>query len=290
MRFSMVRASWLARLLTAFVLAAALSGCSTSETITTVVAPASEMGPKYAAYVVDAGSGRVLYDYAGGAPRYPASLTKMMTLYMLFEAIESGRLTLATPLPVSAYAASQAPSKLGLKPGQAIAVDDAIRALCVKSANDVAVVVAEALAGSEPEFARQMTVRARQIGLTSTTFRNASGLPDPAQVTTARDMAALGLALKRRFPQRFAYFGQTSFAYSGKAIRGHNKLIGSVRGVNGIKTGYIRASGFNVVTSVDDAGRRLIVVMMGGKTADARNAHVRDLIGRYLPETRRVGS
>ncbi|MGD9912755.1 MAG: D-alanyl-D-alanine carboxypeptidase family protein [Rhizobiaceae bacterium] len=245
--------------------------------------PTSE---KYAAIVVDAGSGAMLYQVNANAQRYPASLTKMMTLYLLFEAIDSGRVRLSDEIPVSDRARGQAPSKLGFKKGQTVDVESAIRALAVKSANDVAVAVGEFLAGSEEAFAVAMTGKARALGMSGTSFRNASGLPDEGQRTTARDMAVLGMALQRRFPNYYRYFSATEFNFHGKSIRGHNELLSTVRGVDGIKTGYIRASGFNIVTSVARGGKRLVVVVMGGETARARNAHVQELIERYLPDGR----
>ncbi len=189
----------------------------------------------------------MLYQTAAEAPRYPASLTKMMTLYLLFEAMESGRVSKTTLIPVSDYARSRPPTKIGFKRGDSIDVETAILAVVTKSANDVAVAIAEYLGGSEDNFAAMMTAKARQIGMRSTTFRNASGLPDPGQMTTARDMALLGVALRKRFPQYFPYFSVKNFSYRGRTIRGHNELIGGVDGVDGIKTGYTRASGYNVV-------------------------------------------
>ena len=223
----------------------------------------------------------MLYSVNAHAPRYPASLTKMMTLFLLFEAMESGRVDLDTMIPVSEYAASRPPSKLKLRAGDQIDVLTAIRALSVKSANDVAVAVGEFLGGTEERFAAMMTAKARSIGMSGTTFRNASGLHNPEQVTTARDMALLGITLRRRFPDKFRYFSATGFDFRGKTIRGHNDLIGRVEGVDGIKTGYVRASGFNIVTSVRANGKSLVVVVMGGQTARMRNAEVEGLIATY---------
>jgi len=270
-----------ARGFVALLLAAALAACTTAPEPRIIRAPTST---KYAALVVDAGSGRMLYEANSSATRYPASLTKMMTLYLLFEAIDTGRISKATEIPVSDHARGQPPSKLGFKKNQTIDVESAIRALCVKSANDVAVAVAEYLGGSEDAFAGMMTAKARALGMNGTVFRNASGLPDDGQRTTARDMAVLGMALQRRFPHHYPYFSATQFAYRGKMVQGHNELLKSMRGVDGIKTGYIRASGYNIVTSVARGGRRLIVVVMGGDSARARNAHVAELIERYLPD------
>ncbi len=262
-----------------FLLALALAACTTASE-RPIVRPVST---KYAALVVDAASGKTLYEANSTQARFPASLTKMMTLYLLFEAIDSGRVGKQTMIPVSDRARRQPPSKLGFKAGQAIDVEAAVRALCVKSANDVAVAVAEFLGGSEEQFAAAMTAKARSLGMTGTVFRNASGLPDDGQRTTARDMAVLGMALQRRFPHHYGYFSATQFTFNGKNVRGHNELLTSVRGVDGIKTGYIKASGFNIVTSVQRGGKGLIVVVMGGDTARARNAHVAELIERFLP-------
>ncbi len=275
------------------MMALLLAACSTSEALQTTTPSASALDlsatGKYAAVVVDGSNGQVLYSANASAPRYPASLTKMMTLYMLFEAMQQGRVTNATPIPVSAYAASRPPSKLGVRPGDSIPAISAIQALCTKSANDVAVAVAEYLGGSEEQFAAMMTTRARQLGMTGTTFQNASGLPDAGQRTTARDMALLGMALRQRFPSQYGYFSARDFAYRGRMVRGHNDLLGRVHGVDGIKTGYIRASGYNIVTSVNADGRKLVVVVMGGATAKARNAEVEALIVRYLPQASRPG-
>ena len=268
-----------------FLVLALVAACSTSGTLE-LPPPTVPTSPKYASIVVDAGSGTVLYSANADQPRYPASLTKMMTVYMLFEALETGRISRGTLIPVSDYARGRPPTKLGFKRGQSVDVDTAIRALVVKSANDVAVAVAEYLGGSEEQFAQMMTAKARQLGMRATTFRNASGLPDGQQRTTARDMAVLGIALRRRFPAQYGYFSSTSFSYNGRTIRGHNDLIDSVDGVDGIKTGYIRASGYNVATSVNRNGRRLVVVVMGGESSKSRNAHVEELIARFLPAAR----
>ena len=234
--------------------------------------------PPYASIVVDGNTGATLQATNADSPRHPASLTKMMTLYMLFERLEAGKIKLNSELPVSAHAASQAPSKLGLKPGETIQVETAIRAVVTKSANDVAVIIGEALGGDEPSFARMMTAKARSLGMTQTTYRNASGLPDDAQITTARDQALLGRALQDRFPNYFHYFSTRAFAFRGRTIRGHNRLLGSVDGVDGIKTGYVNASGFNIVTSVNRNKRHIVAAVFGGRTASARDARVRGLI------------
>jgi D-alanyl-D-alanine carboxypeptidase len=240
-----------------------------------------------ASIVVDHKTGKVLYSSNADAQRYPASLTKMMTLYLLFEAIESGRTSLDSKIKMSAFAASQPPSKLGVKAGRTIVVRDAILALVTRSANDVATAIAEHISGSEKAFAQAMTSRARELGMSKTTFRNAHGLPNSAQVTTARDMATLGRALQDHFPQYFSYFATKSFAWAGSRIGNHNRLLGRVEGVNGIKTGYTRASGYNLVTSVDRDGRQIVAVVLGGDTGKARDARMAELIKKYLPKASR---
>ena len=234
--------------------------------------------PAYASIVVDVNSGKVMEQTNADNPRHPASLTKMMTLYLLFERLEGGKMKLSTELEASEHAAEQAPSKLGLKPGESIDVDSAIKAIVTKSANDVAVVVAEALGTSEPEFAKLMTAKARELGMTHTTYHNASGLPDDRQITTARDQSILARALQDRFPKYFHYFSTRAFVYHGKAMRNHNHLLGRINGVNGIKTGYIHAAGFNIVTSVNRGNHRIVAVVFGGRTAGWRDARVRSLI------------
>ncbi len=238
--------------------------------------------PPYASMVYDVNSGRVLEATHGDALRHPASVTKVMTLYMLFEQLETGRFKLTTELPVSREAASQSPSKLGLRPGDTIAVEDAIKALVTKSANDVAVVVAEAIGGEEERFAAMMTRKARTIGMKRTTFRNASGLPNPSQWTTARDLVTLGRAIQDRFPRYYHYFGTRNFAFEGRAYRNHNRLLGQIEGVDGIKTGYTRASGFNLLTSAKADGRHLITVVLGGRSGRARDAQVANLIENHM--------
>lgn len=265
---------------------ASAAGCTTRETLavnTRAVAPLPE---KYAEIVVDASTGATLHEVSSSKPRYPASLTKMMTLYLLFEALDNGRVTPATVIPVSAFAAGQAPSKLGLKAGQTIDVDTAIRAIAVKSANDVACAVGEYLSGSEPAFAAAMTAKARALGMASTTFRNASGLHDPAQVTTARDMALLGIRLRHDFPNHFDYFALRSFTYNGRFVRGHNRTLDTIPGASGIKTGYTKASGFNLVTSVERTGRLVIAVVMGEDTAQIRDQRMAGLVAQYMGAAR----
>ena len=243
---------------------------------------ADTYNPPYAAIVVDARSGAVLHQSAADSPRHPASLTKIMTLYLLFERLDSGRITLDTPLEVSEHAASQAPTKLGLKPGSTIRVEDAIKGLVTKSANDAAVVVAETLGGSEEDFARSMTRKAHTLGMRHTVYRNASGLPDEEQVTTARDQALLGIAIQERFPKHYRYFSLASFVYRGRAMANHNRLLGRVEGVDGIKTGYTRSSGFNLVTSVKRGAKRIVAVVLGGRSGRARDARMRDLIDSHI--------
>jgi D-alanyl-D-alanine carboxypeptidase len=240
--------------------------------------------PRHAVIVVDANSGQVLHSEDADGIRHPASLAKMMTLYILFGDIEAGRLSLDDPLPVSAHAAGQPASKLGLRAGEMIPVRAAIEAIAVRSANDAAVVVAEAIAGSEPAFAARMTTKARELGMRRTRFTNASGLPDPQQVTTARDMAILARALQTRFPGHYAVFSRREMAWAGRTHDNTNKLIGVVDGVDGIKTGYIRASGYNLVASARRGDDRVIVIVMGGKSGDTRDAEVAALIDEYLPE------
>src|ERR1019366_3610495 len=241
-------------------------------------AAAESYEPSASSIVVDANSGAVMQATNADSPRHPASLTKIMTLYLLFERLEGGKIKLSTEMQASAHAAAQAPSKLGLKPGESIRVETAIRAIVTKSANDVAVIVAEALAGDEPDFARLMTAKARALGMTHTAYYNASGLPDDKQITTARDQAVLGRAIHDRFPQYYRYFATRTFEFRGEEMRNHNHLLGSVPGVDGIKTGYIHESGFNIVTSVQRDNRHLVAVVFGGRTANARDAHVRSLI------------
>jgi D-alanyl-D-alanine carboxypeptidase len=232
----------------------------------------------YADIVVDANSGTVLHSTNPDAQRHPASLTKIMTLYLLFEQLEAGELKLDSQLKVSSEAAGQAPTKLGLKPGSTLAVEDAIKGMVTRSANDAAVVVAEAIAGDEGDFAKLMTRKARALGMSRTVYRNASGLPDDDQITTARDQATLGRAIQERFPRYYKYFSIRSFTFRGNSIGNHNNLLGRVDGVDGIKTGYIRASGFNLVTSVHRGNRYLVAVVMGGGSAGSRDARMRELI------------
>jgi D-alanyl-D-alanine carboxypeptidase len=262
---------------TGIFLASATAGEATAKR-----APASVYAPPYAAMVVDAKTGRILHAENPDALRHPASVTKVMTLYLLFEQMNRGRMSLDTELKVSAFAAHQAPSKLALSPGDTIRVEDAIKALITKSANDVAVVVAENIAGSEQAFARLMTQKARALGMSKTVFRNASGLPDAAQVTTARDLITLGRAIQDRFPREYGYFSTRIFNFDGDSYSNHNKLLGRVEGVDGIKTGFTRMSGFNLLTSVRHEGRQLVAVVLGGRSGPSRDRIMADLIEANL--------
>ena len=254
-----------------------------------VLAGTASANSKYAGIVIDAKTGKTLYASGADSQRYPASLTKMMTLYMMFEAIDSGWMSKKTRIRMSKNAAAEQPSKLGILAGQTISAEQAIYALVTKSANDVSTAVAEHLGGSESAFARQMTSKARSMRMSKTTFRNAHGLPNSRQKTTARDMARLGLALRDHFPHHYHYFSTRSFKYGKARYGNHNRLLGAVSGVDGIKTGYTRASGFNLVTSVRKNGRSIVAVVMGGKTGVSRNAQMKKLIARYLPKASRRG-
>lgn len=226
---------------------------------------------QYSAIVIDAKTGEMLHAVEPDAVSYPASLTKMMTVFLAFEAIDAGRLTLDDELSVSAFAASQSPTRLGLAPGKMIRLEDAIKALITKSANDIAVVIAEALAGSEAEFATRMTAKARRLGMAQTAFRNASGLPNPDQISTVRDMARLSRALLTQYPHHYHYFSTAAFEFGGHSYHNHNRLLTRYDGVDGIKTGYTHASGFNLAASVERDGRRLIGVVFGGPSAKWRD-------------------
>ncbi len=239
--------------------------------------------PKAASLVMDAYSGRVLYSNNADTQCYPASLTKVMTLYLLFEKMEQGSITLNTRMPVSSHAAAQAPSRLGVKVGGTIRVEDAILALVTKSANDVAVVIAEYLGGTEKNFATQMSAKAKSLGMNRTRYMNASGLPNKSQLTTARDQATLAKRIQVDFPQYYSYFSTPSFAWDGHVIKNHNHLLGKYEGVNGLKTGYTAASGFNLTTSVRRDGKSLIGVVLGGKTARARDAQMVTILDRAMP-------
>lgn len=233
---------------------------------------------KYAALVVEAKTGKIIFERYGQSRRYPASLTKMMTLYLTFQALESGRIRLDTPLRVSKKAARQQPSKLGVKAGKTIRVYDAIMSLVTQSANDIAVVLAENLAGSTHNFGRLMTKQARALGMKRTVFKNPSGLPDKNQFSTAHDMAKLGYALIYHYPGFYPYFSRTSFNYKGKTYRNHNHLMKRFRGMDGIKTGYINAAGFNLVASAERGGKRLIGVVFGGRKTKTRDKHMEKIL------------
>src|SRR6202043_2296003 len=234
--------------------------------------------------VIDVETGRVLSEMNADAITYPASLTKMMTLYLTFEALNSGRLGLDQYLPVSSEAASKSPTKLHLVPGDSVQVHDLILGIVTKSANDAAAVLAEGLAGSEPAFADRMTAKARQLGMTSTVYRNASGLPDPEQRTTARDVAQLALALYHDFPREYRYFATRQFLFRGRLIVTHNHLLDWYEGADGIKTGYIGASGFNLAASAVRNGHRLIGVIMGGRSAGSRDREMAVLLDQGFAE------
>jgi D-alanyl-D-alanine carboxypeptidase len=239
--------------------------------------------PPYSAIVIDENSGQVLYDEHADEPRHPASITKIMTLYLLFEQLGAGTLKLDTPLRVSSFASLQPPTKLGLKSDHTVTVEDAIKALVTESANDVAVVVSEAIGGSEAEFAKLMTKKAKALGMMSTTYVNSSGLPADEQTTTARDPALLGRAIQEHFPAYYHYFATRSFRYHGREMQNHNALLGEVEGVDGIKTGYTEASGYNLVASVHRKEKHLVAVVLGGTSKGMRNVRMRELIARYIP-------
>lgn len=236
------------------------------------------IAPPFSHIVMDANSGRVIEALKPDELRHPASLTKIMTLYLLFEQLEAGNLKLRSPLPISSHAASRPPTKLGLVPGHTLAVEDAIKGMVTRSANDAAVVVGEAIGGSEQAFAEMMTRKAHALGMTHTVYYNASGLPDDRQVTTARDQAILGRAIERRFPRYYKYFSTNAFYFRGRPIYNHNHLLHEVAGVDGIKTGYTRASGYNLVTSVKRSGRHIVAVVLGGRSSRSRDAFMRGLI------------
>ncbi|MGN6097618.1 MAG: SPOR domain-containing protein [Bosea sp. (in: a-proteobacteria)] len=240
--------------------------------------------PPYAAMVVDVKSGRTLHAVNADAPRIPASLTKVMTLYLLFEQMERGRLDMDSELKVSSYAASQPPTKLGLRAGTMLSVGDAIRSMITLSANDASVVVAENIAGSEDAFAEMMTRKARSLGMSSTRFYNPHGLPhSPPNLTTARDLTILARAIQERFPRYFPLFQTRAFQYGSRTIRGHNRLLGKVEGVDGIKTGYTRASGFNLMTSAKSDGHQIVSVVLGGRSGASRDKIMTDLVLANLP-------
>ncbi|MGE4064808.1 MAG: D-alanyl-D-alanine carboxypeptidase [Rhodospirillaceae bacterium] len=244
------------------------------------LAHAAGVNGRYATIVMEAGTNRVLYATNPDELRHPASMTKMMTLLMLFEALERGEVAMDTKMRVSKHAATRPPTKLGLKARSTIAVEDAINALIILSANDAASVVAEHLGGTESKFGQMMTQRAHALGMTSTVFRNASGLPDPKQVSTARDMATLSLALINNFPQHYAAFSRGEFTFRGVTYRTHNRLLNAYEGADGLKTGFINSSGFNLAASAKRDGHRVVAVTFGGATAANRDRHVADLLDR----------
>lgn len=254
-----------------------------------LAASAAASDSRYAAYVIDAKTGQVLFAKNADKRRFPASLTKMMTIYLLFEAMKTGRVSPQTQIPVSARAAAEPPTKLGVRAGGSVSVDTAIKSLVTRSANDIATAVAEYLGGSEDGFARMMTNKARQLGMTGTQYRNAHGLPNPNHWSTARDQAILGIALREHFPQYYRYFSVRSFQFGKQSIHSHNRLLGKLEGSDGIKTGYTRASGFNIATSVQRDGRSIVVVVMGGSSAASRDQHVAALVREYFPKASRKG-
>lgn len=276
-------AGFLAKVLTILSMAIAIVA------VDSVNAEAEAANPKYAGIVVDARTGNVLYSENADRLQYPASLTKMMTLYMTFEALEQGRIRLDTPVPFSAHAAAQAPTKLGVRAGSTITVEQGILGLVTLSANDAATALGEMLGGSEDRFAQMMTAKAHALGMTRTTYRNANGLPNTAQMTTARDQARLGIALRQHFPQYYGYFNTHAFKFGNRVIRSHNRLVGSVRGVDGIKTGYTRAAGFNLVSSLQADGKSIVGVVLGGASTPARDSQMRKLLATYMPKASTSG-
>ena len=252
----------------------------------TLLAFPSVCNAKYASFVIDSVSGQVRHSVNANTRNYPASLTKLMTLYLLFEAIEKKKFNLNSKLKVSYRASNQPASRLGLKPGQTISVREAIHALIIKSANDVATVVAEALAGNERRFALLMTAKARKLGMSRTIFRNASGLSHRGQMSTAKDMAKLTLHLINQHPKYYHYFSKKVFTFRGKRYRSHNKVLRHFPGAEGMKTGYIRASGYNLITTAKRDGHRLVGVIFGGNSARARDRHMKSLLNRAYAKVR----
>ena len=242
----------------------------------------SSANAKYASFIINENTKRVYHNSNADTRNYPASLTKIMTLYMIFDALKSKKISMNTKFKVSRKATRQPPSKLNLSAGSTILVKHAIFALITKSANDVATVVAENLGKSERNFAKLMTKKAKKLGMKRTTFKNASGLPNRAQLSTARDMATLGMAIRRDHPKFFKLFKTKSFVYKGIKYSNHNNLLGSYSGTDGIKTGYTNASGFNLVASVERNGQRIIGVVFGGKKARSRDKHMIKLLNRYF--------
>lgn len=240
--------------------------------------------PNFSAIVIDANSGRTLYGVNEDAPRHPASITKVMTLYLLFEQMDKGRVSLDTSLQVSTHAAGQSPTKLGVPAGSTVSVDTAIKAIVTRSANDMAVTVAENLAGDEVTFARLMTEKAHSLGMNHTYYHNASGLPDMRQITTARDLTILGRAIHDRFPRYYRFFSTPSFVYRGQVITSHNHLMARMSGMDGIKTGYTNASGFNLLSSIQRGGRHIVAAVMGGKSAAGRDNIMESLLESHFEE------
>ncbi len=264
------------RLVLSAIACVALVAASPADAAKRKRAPAP--APKYSAIVIHADTGDVLLDKYADEARFPASLTKMMTLYLLFDEIESGRLNLDSKLTVSEQAAGAPPSKLGLAAGSKISVETAIEALIVKSANDVAVTVAEGISGTEWKFAQLMTERARALGMRNTTFKNASGLPNSRQTTTARDLAILSQRLIKDHPQYFPYFNTREFTWNDRTYRTHNALVRTYPGADGLKTGYTQRSGFNLATTASRDGNRLIGVVLGGRSVATRDAHMAQIL------------
>ncbi len=251
-------------------------------TINTITSSNAQANPKYASFVMEEISGRVLFSRNADKQLYPASLAKIMTLYIIFEELQSKNLTLKSQIVISDLAASRSPSKLYLEPGETISVEQAILSLVTKSANDVATAVAEKISTSEREFAKRMTRKAKALGMSRTTFKNASGLPNRHQKSTARDMAKLGIAIRKDFPEYYHYFSNKFFLYKGQKYKNHNRLLTAFKGTDGIKTGYIGASGFNLVASTERDGVRLIGVVFGGKTSKSRDLHMIKLLNNQF--------
>jgi len=272
--FNRTASNW-GRLLTAFVcMAVVVLGVLPGQ----VAADPSPPEERYAAIVADADTGEILYARHADERRFPASITKVMTLYLVFEALESGRIDKDDMITVSANAASQPPSKLGIAAGRKISVDDAIRSLAVRSANDMAVALAEHVGGSEARFAEQMTRKARDLGMAETRYMNPHGLPNRQHVSSARDIAILSIAVRRDFPQYYSYFGQRRWTWEGRTYNNTNGLLHYMQGVDGLKTGFTRASGYNLTTSATRNGKHLVAVVLGGRSTQTRNSHVAELL------------
>jgi D-alanyl-D-alanine carboxypeptidase len=257
-------------------------GLATAPALVVTTSPAqavSPLGPpRFSAVLMNADTGEILYQEQGSAIRYPASITKVMTLYLVFDALDAGRIQLTDRVVVSRHAASQKPSKLGLSPGQSISVADAIGVVAVKSANDIAVALAEKIGGTETNFARLMTAKARSLGMRQTVFSNASGLPDPAHFTSANDLAILSAALLRNHRDKYGYFSEQSFSYGRQRIANHNKLLGQFVGLDGIKTGFTVDSGFTLAASAVRGGQRLIAIVLGAPSSWQRNRDITALL------------